>query len=137
LYVRAGEALVRVQTLGRVVFAALAVGAVVSLCALYATVQPDGVVLVGAAITTAFERRHWRRAYASLLVSGASSLAVDGLRVWVSGRASAWLYQSGGGTLTWWRQPTPNLYVTSDGARPWSVRPGDKSFTAGRTSIVV
>ena len=64
------------QTLGRVVFAALAVGAVVSLCVLYATVQPDGVVLVGTAIT-------------------------------------------------------------SDGARPWSVRPGDKSFTAGRTSIVV
>ena len=68
-----------------------------------------GVVLVAGVITLAFERRHWRRAYAFLFVGGVSSLVLDGLRVFADGTANPWLYP-----FTWWRPPTPSLYVTSD-----------------------
>ncbi|MFC7140601.1 hypothetical protein ACFQMA_12285 [Halosimplex aquaticum] len=68
-----------------------------------------GVLLIAAAITLAFARRHWRRAYVSLVAGGVISLVLDGLRVYADGRAGPWLYP-----FTWWRPPTPSLYVTSD-----------------------
>ncbi|WP_415380215.1 metal-dependent hydrolase [Halosimplex sp. TS25] len=68
-----------------------------------------GVLLIAAAITLVFARRHWRHAYAFLVVGGVTSLVLDGLRVYADGRAGPWLYP-----FTWWRPPTPSLYVTSD-----------------------
>ncbi|MFB6139696.1 MAG: hypothetical protein ABEJ26_04595 [Halosimplex sp.] len=68
-----------------------------------------GVVLVAGAITLAFDRRYWGRAYAFLVAGGFTSLVLDGMRVYVDGRASPWLYP-----FTWWHPPTPSLYVTSD-----------------------
>lgn len=68
-----------------------------------------GVVFVAAAITLAFDRRYWRRVYGSLVAGGLLSLVVDGLRVYADGRTGPWLYPA-----TWWRPPTPSLYVTSD-----------------------
>jgi hypothetical protein len=67
-----------------------------------------GVLLMAGAIAVFFGSR-WRRAYAYLTVGGLSSLLVDGLRVYADGRADFYLYP-----LTWWRPPTPSLYVTSD-----------------------
>ncbi|WP_436926783.1 metal-dependent hydrolase [Halosimplex amylolyticum] len=68
-----------------------------------------GVLLIAAAIGLAFARRHRRRAYAFLVAGGVISLVLDGLRVYATGRAGPWLYP-----FTWWRPPTPSLYVTSD-----------------------
>jgi len=68
-----------------------------------------GVLLIAGAITLAFERRYWRRAYMFLLVGGTTSLVLDGLRAFADGSAGTWLYP-----FTWWRPPTPSLYVTSD-----------------------
>jgi hypothetical protein len=68
-----------------------------------------GVALVAAVITVAFERRHWRRGYGYLVFGGLTALVLDGLRAFADGHASAWLFP-----LTWWRPPTPSLYVTSD-----------------------
>jgi hypothetical protein len=42
------------------------------------------------------------------VAGGLSSLVLDGLRVYVDGSSSFWLYP------LWWRPPTPNLYVTAD-----------------------
>lgn len=67
-----------------------------------------GVLVVAAAIAVLFERER-RRAYAALVFGGATALVVDGLRVFADGRADFWLYP-----FTWWRPPTPSLYVTSD-----------------------
>lgn len=67
-----------------------------------------GLVLVGAAITLAFDRRYWRRAYTVLLFGGATSLLLDGMRVYADGHAGFWLYPIP------WRPPTANLYVSSD-----------------------
>ncbi|QLH81514.1 hypothetical protein [Halosimplex pelagicum] len=68
-----------------------------------------GVALVAGAIALAFGPRYRRRAYAYLVAGGALSLVLDGLRVYADGRAGPWLYP-----VTWWRPPTPSLYVTSD-----------------------
>lgn len=68
-----------------------------------------GVLLVAGVITLAFDRRHWRRVYGYLVGGGVTSLVVDGLRVFADGRAGPWLYP-----FTWWRPPTPSLYVTAD-----------------------
>ena len=67
-----------------------------------------GVLLMAGAVAVFFGSR-WRRAYASLAFGGLSSLLVDGLRVYADGRADFYLYP-----FTWWRPPTPSLYVTSD-----------------------
>jgi len=67
-----------------------------------------GVLLMAGAIAVFFGSR-WRRAYAYLVFGGLSSLLVDGMRVYADGRADFYLYP-----LTWWRPPTPSLYVTSD-----------------------
>jgi len=68
-----------------------------------------GVVLVAGVVALAFDGRYRARAFAFLLGGGLASLVVDGLRVYADGRAGPWLYP-----LTWWRPPTPSLYVTSD-----------------------
>ncbi|WP_135364620.1 hypothetical protein [Halosimplex halophilum] len=68
-----------------------------------------GVGLVAGAVALAFGPRHRRRAFGFLAAGGSLSLAVDGLRVFADGRAGPWLYP-----VTWWRPPTPSLYVTSD-----------------------
>ncbi|MFC6864700.1 hypothetical protein ACFQGE_14690 [Halomicroarcula sp. GCM10025817] len=67
-----------------------------------------GALLLAAAVAVFFGDR-WRRAYAFIAFGGLSSLLVDGLRVYADGRADFYLYP-----LTWWRPPTPSLYVTSD-----------------------
>lgn len=67
-----------------------------------------GVLLMAGAVAAFFGSR-WRRAYAFVAFGGLSSLLVDGLRVYADGRADFYLYP-----LTWWRPPTPSLYVTSD-----------------------
>jgi hypothetical protein len=48
-----------------------------------------------------------KRAFAALVVVGALSLLLDGLRTYADGRANFWLYP------LWWRPPTPNLYVSA------------------------
>jgi len=68
-----------------------------------------GVLLIAGAITLAFERRYWRRAYAFLFVGGLASLVLDGLRAFADGNSNPWLYP-----FAWWQPPTPSLYVTSD-----------------------
>jgi hypothetical protein len=67
-----------------------------------------GVLLIAGAIAIFFER-HRQRVLLFLLFGGLSSLVVDGLRVFADGRSGFWLYP-----VTWWRPPTPSLYVTSD-----------------------
>jgi hypothetical protein len=67
-----------------------------------------GVLLIAGGITVFFERQR-RRVFLFLLFGGFSSLIVDGLRVFASGQSGFWLYP-----FTWWRPPTPSLYVTSD-----------------------
>lgn len=68
-----------------------------------------GVVVVSGFIALLFGREHRRRAFAFLVAGGVMSLLVDALRLSVDARASAFLYP-----LTWWRPPSPNLYLTSD-----------------------
>lgn len=68
-----------------------------------------GVLFSAAAASLLFGER--RRSYVFLLAGGLSALLLDGLRAWADGRASAWLYP-----FTWWRPPTPGLYVSSDPA---------------------
>jgi hypothetical protein len=67
-----------------------------------------GVLLIAGAIAILFER-HRQRVLVLLFFGGLSSLVVDGLRVFADGRSGFWLYP-----FTWWRPPTPSLYVTSD-----------------------
>jgi hypothetical protein len=66
-----------------------------------------GVLVIAGAITLFFGHAR-RRVYALLVTGGLSSLVLDGLRVYVDGSSSFWLYP------LWWRPPTPSLYVTAD-----------------------
>jgi hypothetical protein len=67
-----------------------------------------GVLLIAGGITVFFETQR-RRIFSFLLFGALSSLVVDGLRVFADGRSGFWLYP-----FSWWRPPTPSLYVTSD-----------------------
>jgi hypothetical protein len=67
-----------------------------------------GVLCLVGAIAIFFESQR-RRVFLLLLFGGLTSLVVDGLRVFADGRSGFWLYP-----FTWWRPPTPSLYVTSD-----------------------
>ena len=66
-----------------------------------------GVLVIAGAITLFFGQER-RRVYALLAAGGLLSLVLDGLRVYVDGSSSFWLYP------LWWRPPTPSLYVTAD-----------------------
>lgn len=73
----------------------------------YAPSSLAGVLLIAGVITLLFthDRRH---VYTLLVTGGTLSLVVDGLRAYADSHTSFWLYP------TWWRPPTPSLYVTSD-----------------------
>lgn len=67
-----------------------------------------GVLLIAAAITVLFQKERLQ-VYAFLVFGAIIALITDGLRVYADGHSGTWLYP-----FTWWRPPTPSLYVTSD-----------------------
>jgi len=67
-----------------------------------------GVLLIAGAIAVYFEH-HRKRVYSLLVFGGLTALVLDGLRVFADGHSGFWLYP-----FTWFRPPTPSLYVTSD-----------------------
>jgi len=67
-----------------------------------------GVVVIAARITILFDREVWREVYGLLIFGGATSLVVDGLRVFADGTGGFWLYP------VWVQPPTPELYVSAD-----------------------
>lgn len=69
-----------------------------------------GVVLLSGIGAMVFTDDH-RRAFGALLTGALSHLLVDGLKAYADGAAGAWLYP-----VTWYRHPTPSLYVSSDPA---------------------
>ena len=73
--------------------------------------QTLGGLLLLAAIGSLVVADHRRRAFGLLFAGGFLHLLTDGLKSWVDGTAGAWLYP-----LSWYRHPTPGLYVSSD---PW------------------
>ena len=75
----------------------------------YAPISTFGGVLVIAAAITVFFAHEQLKIYGSLVFGGVVALITDGLRVFADGHAGPWLYP-----FTWWRPPTPSLYVTSD-----------------------
>lgn len=68
-----------------------------------------GGVVLFAAVGSLVIADHVKPTFGLLLAGGLSHLLVDSLKVWVDGAASAWLYP-----LSWYRPPTPGLYVSSD-----------------------
>ena len=72
-------------------------------------IQALGGVVLFAAIGSLVVADHRRRAFGLLIAGGFSHLLTDGLKVWADGAASAWFYP-----LSWYRHPTPGLYVSSD-----------------------
>lgn len=68
-----------------------------------------GGVVLFAAIGSLVIADHLKTTFGLLLAGGLSHLIVDSLKVWVDGAASAWLYP-----LSWYRPPTPGLYMSSD-----------------------
>ena len=68
-----------------------------------------GGLVLFAAIGSLVVADHRRRAFGLLVAGGLSHLLADGVKIWGDGAASAWLYP-----LTWYRHPTPGLYVSSD-----------------------
>ena len=67
-----------------------------------------GAVLLAGAGAMVVADRH-RRVFALLLAGALSHLLVDGVKAYADGAAGVWLYP-----FTWYRHPTPNLYVSSD-----------------------
>lgn len=57
------------------------------------------------------EARQRRRAFGLLVAGAASHLVVDAVKKWADGANGATLYP-----VSWWRNPTPGWYVSSD---PW------------------
>ena len=68
-----------------------------------------GGVILFAAIGSLVIADHLKVTFGLLLTGGLSHLIADSLKLWVDGAASAWLYP-----LSWYRPPTPGLYVSSD-----------------------
>lgn len=68
-----------------------------------------GGLILCAAIGSLLVADHHRPTVGLLLAGGLSHLFADSLKVWVDGAANAWLYP-----LSWYRPPTPGLYVSSD-----------------------
>ncbi|ELY90786.1 metal-dependent hydrolase [Natrialba taiwanensis] len=67
-----------------------------------------GVCLLAGVGAVVLTERH-RRAFGFLLAGAFSHLVIDGLKAYADGAAGTWLYP-----ITWYRHPTPNLYVSSD-----------------------
>ncbi|USZ71504.1 metal-dependent hydrolase [Natronosalvus halobius] len=67
-----------------------------------------GVVLLAVAGTLCFRHDH-RRAFGMLFAGALSHLALDALKVYADGFSGVWLYP-----LSWYRHPSPNLYVSSE-----------------------
>lgn len=68
-----------------------------------------GGVSILAAIGAMTVSRKQPAVFTVLLVGGISHLLTDGLKQWADGAAGAWLYP-----VSWYRHPTPELYVSSD-----------------------
>ena len=69
-----------------------------------------GVVVLAALGAVLFDSRQARlRGFGLLVAGGCSHLAVDAVKAWADGASGAALYP-----LTWWRPPTPGLYVSAD-----------------------
>jgi len=68
-----------------------------------------GGLLLLAALGSLVVADHRRRAFGLLFVGGFLHLFTDGLKSWADGYAGAWLYP-----FSWYRHPTPGLYVSSD-----------------------
>ena len=71
--------------------------------------QTLGGLLLLAATGSLVVADHRRRAFGLLFVGGFLHLFTDGLKSWADGGAGAWLYP-----LSWYRHPTPGLYVSSN-----------------------
>ncbi|MDJ1430841.1 metal-dependent hydrolase [Halostagnicola sp. A-GB9-2] len=67
-----------------------------------------GVLVLSGIGAIAFDRRRLL-AYGILVAGALSHLLVDALKLYADGSAAAWLYP-----VTWYRHPSPNLYVSSD-----------------------
>ena len=65
------------------------------------------VLLAGAGAMVVTDRHH--RVFALLVAGALSHLLVDGVKAYADGEAGVWLYP-----FTWYRHPTPNVYVSSD-----------------------
>lgn len=69
-----------------------------------------GVVVLAALGAVLFDsRREQLRGFSLLVAGGCSHLAVDAVKAWADGSGGAALYP-----LSWWRPPTPGLYVSAD-----------------------
>lgn len=66
-------------------------------------------VLAGMGAVLFATRREQLRGFGLLLFGGMSHLLVDAVKSWADGYNGAFLYP-----LTWWRNPTPGLYVSAD-----------------------
>ena len=75
----------------------------------FGALQTLGGLLLLAAIGSLVVADHRRRAFGLLFVGGFLHLLTDGLKSWADGYAGAWLYP-----FSWYRHPTPGLYVSSD-----------------------
>ncbi|MFP8953830.1 metal-dependent hydrolase [Natrialbaceae archaeon A-arb3/5] len=69
-----------------------------------------GVIVLAGVGAMVVSNKHVR-AFAFLLAGALSHLFVDGLKAYADGAAGAWLYP-----FTWYRHPTPGLYVSADPA---------------------
>ncbi len=69
-----------------------------------------GVLILAGIGALCFADEH-RRAFGVLLAGAVSHLLVDAAKMYADGDAATWLYP-----FTWYRHPSPNLYVSSDPA---------------------
>ncbi|ELY97298.1 membrane-bound metal-dependent hydrolase [Natrialba chahannaoensis JCM 10990] len=67
-----------------------------------------GVILLSGIGALVLTEAH-RRAFSVLLAGALTHLITDGLKAYADAEAGAWLYP-----FTWYRHPTPNLYVSTD-----------------------
>ncbi len=67
-----------------------------------------GILILSGIGALAFDKQQ-ALAYGLLVAGALSHLLVDALKLYADGSAAAWLYP-----ITWYRHPSPNLYVSSD-----------------------
>lgn len=75
----------------------------------YGAVHTLGGVVLLAGVGTALIAERRQRAFAVLVAGGLSHLVLDGFKKHADGRSEILWYP-----LTWWRVPTPDLYVSAD-----------------------